>query len=42
MAYCAESDLVQRFGEREMNDLLDRDNDGNEDSDTLRFNNCRC
>jgi len=35
MAYCAKSDLVQRFGQREMDDLLDHDNDGDDDTSTL-------
>ena len=35
MAYCAKSDLVQRFGQREIDDLLDRDNDGDDDASTL-------
>lgn len=35
MTYCAKSDLVQRFGQREIDDLLDRDNDGDDDTSTL-------
>lgn len=35
MAYCAKADLVKRFGDREISDLLDRDNDGAEDTRAL-------
>lgn len=35
MAYCTRADLVARFGEREINDLLDRNNDGADDSNAL-------
>lgn len=35
MAYCTHDNLIQRFGQREINDLLDRDNDGDDDTSTL-------
>ena len=35
MAYCTRDNLVQRFGEREIDDLLDRDNNDSDDTDTL-------
>jgi phage gp36-like protein len=35
MAYCTRDNLVQRFGEREIDDLLDRDNNSVDDTDTL-------
>lgn len=35
MAYCTKADLIQRFGQREIDDLLDRDNNSTEDSNTL-------
>lgn len=35
MAYCTRGDLVQRFGEREIADLLDRNTDGQDDQQAL-------
>lgn len=35
MAYCTRDNLVQRFGLREINDLLDRDNNSVDDTQTL-------
>lgn len=35
MAYCAKTDLEQRFGAVEIADLLDRDHNGTEDSGVL-------
>ena len=35
MAYCTRDNLVQRFGQREIDDLLDRDNNDSDDTDTL-------
>lgn len=35
MPYCTKADLIQRFGQREIDDLLDRDNNSAEDSNTL-------
>jgi len=35
MSYCAESDLKARFGEQEIDDLLDRDNSGAADTNAL-------
>ena len=35
MAYCTKADLIQRFGQREIDDLLDRDNNSTEDFNTL-------
>jgi phage gp36-like protein len=36
VGYCNRDDLVQRFGAREIDDLLDRDNNGDDDTDTLQ------
>lgn len=35
MAYCDRNDLVQRFSESELSDALDRNNDGQDDQQTL-------
>ena len=35
MAYCTRDNLVQRFGQREIDNLLDRDNNDTDDTDTL-------
>lgn len=35
MGYCAKADLIQRFGDREISDLLDRNNDDTEDTNAL-------
>lgn len=35
MAYCTRNDLIKRFGESEINDLLDRNNDLVNDTQTL-------
>jgi phage gp36-like protein len=35
MAYCSRVDLVQRFGESEISDLLDRNNDSADDDQAL-------
>jgi phage gp36-like protein len=35
MPYCNRADLVARFGDQEINDLLDRNNDGSDDNNTL-------
>lgn len=35
MPYCTLNDLIKRFGESEINDLLDRDSDGLHESETL-------
>lgn len=35
MPYCTLKDLIKRFGESEINDLLDRDSDGLHESETL-------
>lgn len=35
MAYCTRDNLVQRFGATEIDDLLDRDNNSSDDTDTL-------
>ncbi len=35
MAYCTKENLIQRFGQREIDDLLDRDNNSVDDTDTL-------
>lgn len=35
MAYCTRDNLVQRFGQREIDNLLDRNNDSSDDTDTL-------
>ena len=35
MAYCSEADLKARFGDTEIDDLLDRDNDSSADTNAL-------
>lgn len=35
MTYCTRGDLVQRFGDREIADLLDRNSDGQDDQQAL-------
>lgn len=35
MAYCTKNDLHQRFGNSEIDQLIDRDNDGTEDAGVL-------
>ncbi|MEC7121108.1 MAG: DUF1320 domain-containing protein [Pseudomonadota bacterium] len=35
MAYCDRADLVRRFGESEISDLLDRNNDASDDDQAL-------
>lgn len=35
MSYCTEADLKARFGEQEIDDLLDRDNDSSADTNAL-------
>jgi phage gp36-like protein len=42
MAYCSESDLKARFGDQEIDDLLDRDNDSSADTNALSSAQADC
>lgn len=42
MSYCAEADLKARFGDREVDDLLDRDQDDTADTNALTSAQADC
>ena len=42
MAYCTEADLKARFGDQEIDDLLDRDNDSSADTNALASAQADC